>query len=421
MRVNIGLTALLLSAAIWVPGMQVAAQHDGDSARLQALGATPQEPASVTVPEAESPVVVANAAAANTRGWYASQVAPAPEDLTDDVLAAYTLAVAVSPTSCHITTPILAAIGQVESGNLAGKTLDENHRVVPAILGPVLDGLHYRAVADTDAGAWDGNKQWDRALGPMQIIPASWRVVGLDLDGDGVRDPQNVYDSAGAAMVYLCSGGRDLSTADGLRQAVLSYNKSPAYLDAVLAWKAVFDKADLTGSVPFVASLAVPMTSTPLESATPAKAAPTTTAADRPVASKVKALAPAGSVAPSATPGQATAPTTRPSPAPSTPAASGAPEPTPAAATPTQSPSPAPDPAAPATDEPAPTPTPTKPDPTPLPECPVPTPDDPTAAPVDGTPTEPVVSPETCTPPEGYVFDPETLELVLIPAETTAP
>ena len=99
----------------------------------------------------------------------------------------------------------------------------------------------------------------------MQIIPASWRVVGLDMDGDGVRDPQNIYDSAGAAMVYLCAGGRDLATAEGLRSAVLSYNKSPdATCSAVLAWKAVFDKADLTGSVPFVASLAVPMTSTPL-------------------------------------------------------------------------------------------------------------------------------------------------------------
>ncbi len=418
MRVNIGLAALLLSVAIWAPGVQVPAQHDGDGSRLQALDATPPVPASVTVPEAESPVVVANAAAANSRGWYASQVAPAPEDLTDDVLAAYTLAVAVSPTSCRITTPILAAIGQVESGNLAGKTLDENHRVVPAILGPVLDGKHYRAVADTDAGAWDGNKQWDRALGPMQIIPASWRVVGLDLDGDGVRDPQNVYDSAGAAMVYLCSGGRDLSTADGLRQAVLSYNKSPAYLDAVLAWKAVFDKADLTGSVPFVASLAVPMTSTPLQSAAPAKAAPTTTAADRPVASKVKALTPAGSVAPSATPGHASVPTTTPgasTPVTPTPATS-APDPT-TAPTPTQTSGP--DPTPPATEES--TPTPTKPDPTPLPECPVPTPDDATRVPADATPTGPVVSPETCTPPEGYVFDPDTLELVLVPAETVAP
>ena len=76
----------------------------------------------------------------------------------------------------------------------------------------------------------------------MQIIPSSWRVVGLDMDGDGLRDPQNIYDAAGAAMVYLCAGGRDLSTADGLREAVLSYNDSPAYLSAVLEWKAVFDE-----------------------------------------------------------------------------------------------------------------------------------------------------------------------------------
>ena len=105
----------------------------------------------------------------------------------------------------------------------------------------------------------------------MQIIPSSWRVVGLDMDGDGVRDPQNIYDSAGAAMVYLCAGGRDLSTAAGLKEAVLSYNRSADYLRAVLAWTSVFEKADLTGmgAVPFVASLAVPTTSTPLDVSSP--------------------------------------------------------------------------------------------------------------------------------------------------------
>ena len=105
----------------------------------------------------------------------------------------------------------------------------------------------------------------------MQIIPASWRVVGLDMDGDGVRDPQNVYDSAGAAMAYLCADGRDLSTAAGLKQAILSYNQSDAYLQAVLAWKSVFDNADLEGigAVPFVAALEVPMTTPQAPASTP--------------------------------------------------------------------------------------------------------------------------------------------------------
>ena len=69
----------------------------------------------------------------------------------------------------------------------------------------------------------------------------------MDADGDGRRDPQNVYDAAGAAMVYLCDGGRDLGTRKGLEEAVLAYNHSRDYLRLVLAWKTVFDTADVTG------------------------------------------------------------------------------------------------------------------------------------------------------------------------------
>ena len=181
------------------------------------------QPASVTVPD-DAPVVVGTTAAANSRGWTGSQATDTTQDLTGDLLSAYTTAVALSPAGCRLTVPMLAAIGQVESGNLADHTLD-GHVVSPAILGPVLDGTTFRAVPDTDGGQWDGNTTWDRALGPMQIIPASWRVVGLDMDGDGVRDPQNIYDAAGAAMAYLCAGGRDLGTDEGLRTAILSYNK----------------------------------------------------------------------------------------------------------------------------------------------------------------------------------------------------
>ncbi len=157
------------------------------------------------------------------------------------------LAVALAPTECHLSLSLLAAIGQVESGNLAGQRIDAQHRVVPGVLGPVLDGSDYAAIPDTDNGRWDGHRTWDRALGPLQLLPASWRVAGMDADGDGRRDPQNVYDAAGAAMVYLCDGGRDLGTRKGLEEAVLAYNHSRDYLRLVLAWKTVFDTADVTG------------------------------------------------------------------------------------------------------------------------------------------------------------------------------
>ena len=47
----------------------------------------------------------------------------------------------------------------------------------------------------------------------MQFIPSTWSVVGVDGDGDGKRDPQDIDDAALATAVYLCSGDEDLSSA----------------------------------------------------------------------------------------------------------------------------------------------------------------------------------------------------------------
>jgi hypothetical protein len=415
MKARFGLAVLLLSVLFWAPGGP-AAQLAGT--RLEPVQTPLLQPASMTV-ASQAPVVVPSAAALNSRGWTGSSAIAPTEDLTSDVLAAYTLAVAVSPTGCHLTTPVLAAIGQVESGNLAGHTIGSDHRVSPEILGPVLDGAKYRAVKDTDGGHWDHDTVWDRALGPMQIIPASWRVVGLDMDGDGVRDPQNVYDSAGAAMAYLCAGGRDLSTTAGLKQAILSYNESDSYLHAVLAWKTVFDNADLEGTdtVPFVAALAAPMDDAVAQVTAAARpvAAPTTTAADpvthtTPIAKPGTPAASPTTPATPATPAKPGATTPPADPTPSTPATS-APDPAPADPAPAD-----PTPASPAPADPPADPAPA--DPTPLPTCPIPV--DPTQAPADpaAAQDQPVVSPETCTAPDGYQFDPDTGLLVPVPATT---
>jgi hypothetical protein len=69
----------------------------------------------------------------------------------------------------------------------------------------------------------------------MQFIPSTWRTVGVDANGDGRKDPQNITDAATATAVYLCSGPGDLSTESGARSAVLRYNQSDAYADEVLA------------------------------------------------------------------------------------------------------------------------------------------------------------------------------------------
>ncbi|MET0998695.1 MAG: lytic murein transglycosylase [Marmoricola sp.] len=394
-------TIVLLAALMVLPGQQSLHLLP----RPAVLSDSPVAPATVTTPGPDDPVSVSPAT-----GSYVGGVANAAEPVGDhagkalpsDVLAAYTLAIAVAPPGCHLTLPLLAAIGQVESGNLAGHTVDAKNRVTPAIIGPVLNGKgRVRAVADTDGGQWDGNKRWDRALGPFQFIPSSWRVAGVDMDADGVRDPQNIYDAAGAAMVYLCAGGRDLATAAGLRQGVLSYNHSASYLELVLAWKAVLENVDLNGvtesTVYGAWALPTTQTATPADlsvgAGTPRHTSRRTvthsTAATKP--------APTRSAAPSTS-----APSDEPDPAPS----AGPTTP----ATPTETPTPTPS---------APTQGPTKdPDPTtpaePLPPCPVPT-DDPTASPAPATQPTPV-EPAPANTPEGWVavIDPTDPDAVCV-------
>lgn len=201
--------------------------------------------ASTSVVALPDPVVVP--AATGARAWAsgASPTGVTPDRLSAVVLDAYTRAAALAPERCHLTVPLLAAIGQVESGNLVGRTLDADHRATPAIVGPRLDGGAFKAVADTDRGQLDGDRKFDRALGPLQFLPSTWRSVAVDLDDDGTRDPQSIYDAAGGAMVYLCGEGRDLAEDADLRDAVLSYNRSQAYLAQVLRWKRTFEAAEL--------------------------------------------------------------------------------------------------------------------------------------------------------------------------------
>lgn len=167
---------------------------------------------------------------------------------TDTVLvAAYRKAAAAAPAGCHVTVGLLAAIGQVESGSLGGRSLDSHHRVVPAVLGPVLDGGAFAAIRDTDGGRLDGNTVWDRAVGPMQFIPGTWAHWGRDGDGDKVADPQNVFDAAVTTGAYLCAGGRDLARPADLVAAIRSYNNSAEYVAVVRQWSAYFATFGLAG------------------------------------------------------------------------------------------------------------------------------------------------------------------------------
>jgi membrane-bound lytic murein transglycosylase B len=138
--------------------------------------------------------------------------------------------------SCGVRWWHLAGIGRTESrhGTYRGTRLGVDGRVSEPILGPPLDGSNgFAVVADSDGGLLDGTASTDRAVGPMQFLPSTWRAMGRDATGDGVADPQNIYDAALAAGLYLCRSGPLVDEA-ALRRAYLTYNRSLVYVDTVL-------------------------------------------------------------------------------------------------------------------------------------------------------------------------------------------
>jgi len=167
-------------------------------------------------------------------------------------LAAYQRAETVinaADKTCNLTWQLIAAIGRVESnhGRFGGNTLNDDGLAQPGIYGIALNGSNNTAeILDTDAGQYDNDASYDRAVGPMQFIPSTWSVVGVDADGDGVRNPQDIDDAALGTAVYLCSGADDLGTAAGQQASVYRYNHSQSYVDLVLSIMDAYTQGDFT-------------------------------------------------------------------------------------------------------------------------------------------------------------------------------
>ena len=346
--------------------------------------------------------------------------------IPDVVLAGYRNAARMASTvapGCSMDWAVLAGVGRVESRHAmhfgSNSVIDAHGNVTKRIIGPALDGDGFARIPDTDGGSWDGDKVWDRAVGPMQFIPSSWRLFGQDGNHDGVRDPHNVFDAALGAAAHLCrSAHGDLADDDVLRRALYGYNHSQDYVELVRRWIGIYRStapadvpriavrdqlpqsplSPIAGAVPDrqIARSAAqrPASSARSRSSEPnsgprAKTDPPrrprpagTPAADPPrsPAPKPSASPPSGSPkpepsSPAPSPSPRSQPSAPPAPAPSTPA----PEPsTPEPAVPAPEPSapePAPEPV------PAPPPTPSPPPPTPAPTPPpAPTPSETEAA-----------------------------------------
>ncbi|WP_347956615.1 lytic transglycosylase domain-containing protein [Gordonia aichiensis] len=135
---------------------------------------------------------------------------------------------------CGIGWTTLAGIAAVETkhGRHGGASVAPNGDVRPRIRGPQLDGTNgNREILDTDGGKLDGDTKYDRAMGPFQFIPETWKRFGVDANGDGVADPDNIDDAALSAARYLCvSSGGDMTTPQGWERAVHAYNNHTAYV-----------------------------------------------------------------------------------------------------------------------------------------------------------------------------------------------
>jgi hypothetical protein len=270
----------------------------------------------------------------------AAGIAPMVQDAY--LAAERTLAGAVP--GCKLTWSLLAGIGRIESGHAGGGEVDAAGRTLVPILGPQLSGSNgFATVSDTDGGSLDTDPAWDRAVGPMQFLPGTWRTYAADGNGDGTADPNNVFDAALTAGRFLCSGGRDLSTTDGVTAALLRYNASMEYVRDVLAAAAAY--AD---------GLVLPPAPVPAVSVSAAKVlaaeAPPVPAVPFPVAAPVSVAAPAAPVPAAPVPAA-------PAPAAPVPAAAPPASPAPAVTTP-PAPSSAPPSSAPPTSAPAPSSTP---------------------------------------------------------------
>jgi membrane-bound lytic murein transglycosylase B len=163
---------------------------------------------------------------------------------------------AASNPDCGISWNLLAGIGRVESGHANGGATDARGTAVRPIYGPALDGTlpGNEVVAQRIA---DGRVSYARAMGPMQFLPGTW--VRYAADGDGVVDPQNLYDSTLASARYLCSGGTNLRDHSQAVAAILRYNNSMSYARNVLGWAAAYAMGVVPVDLPPVIGPAPPL------------------------------------------------------------------------------------------------------------------------------------------------------------------
>ncbi|MEV8147398.1 lytic murein transglycosylase [Arthrobacter sp. NPDC080073] len=170
------------------------------------------------------------------RAWVArtAKSANIPERALTAYAGAAIMTARTNP-SCGLGWNTLAAIGLVESGNgtMHNARIGDNGVASPTIIGVPLNGGGLAKVPDTDQGRLDGDTTWDRAVGPMQFLPATWTRYAQDGNGDGTADINQIDDAALTAAAYLCTAGGDLTQPANWIIAISAYNPSIEYNNRV--------------------------------------------------------------------------------------------------------------------------------------------------------------------------------------------
>ncbi|MPY78001.1 MAG: murein transglycosylase [Actinophytocola sp.] len=130
---------------------------------------------------------------------------------------------------CRLSWATVAGLADVASahGTTDGGHIGRDGTATTPILGPLHDGTNGTSKApDTDNGVLDGAARWDRAVGPLQIMPERWQRWRARAARDGeAPDPHHIDDAALTAGRILCGADADMSTPRGWWRAVRDYRR----------------------------------------------------------------------------------------------------------------------------------------------------------------------------------------------------
>ncbi len=224
-----GTVALIATGVVLITTVGVTPPDDSHAGDVtQTAGPVPGEKTPASAPPA--PIDRPNASDADKLTAWAKRLARRAQ-IPARALAAYgrtEMWMRSESPDCRLSWATVAGIADVASahGTADGGRIGRDGMATTPILGPLRDGTNGTTKArDTDNGALDGAARWDRAVGPLQIMPEPWKRWRARAARDGnVPDPHHIDDAALTAGRVLCGVKADLTNPNGWWRAVREYH-----------------------------------------------------------------------------------------------------------------------------------------------------------------------------------------------------